>query len=63
MDFDEVFIIDMGFIKLSKVNFKKKIDDFEIKYLILILNILILICNSKYLFGGGEDIGVEGFES
>lgn len=63
MDFDEVFIIDMGFIKLSKVNFKIKIDDFEIKYLILILNILILICNSKFLFGGGGDIGVEGFES
>lgn len=39
MDFDEVFIIGMGFIKLSKVNFKKKnwwfwnkIFDFDIKY-------------------------------
>lgn len=37
MDFDEVFIIDMGFIKLSKFKkknwwFWNKIFDFDIKY-------------------------------
>lgn len=60
MDLDEVPTTDMGLIKSSK--FQKKIDDLEIKYLTLTPNILTLTYNSKYLPGGGEDTGVEGFE-
>lgn len=62
LDLDEVPTTDMGLIKSSKVNSKKKIDDLEIKYLTLTPNILTLTYNSKYLPGGGEDTGVEGFE-
>lgn len=64
MDLDEVPFTDMGLIKSCKVTSTtiKKNDYLEMKYLTLTPNILTLTYNSKYLPGGGEDTGVEGFE-
>lgn len=64
MDLDEVPFTDMGLIRSCKVTSTtiKKNDDLEMKYLTLTPNILTLTYNSKYLPGGGEDTGVEGFE-
>lgn len=61
LDLDEVPTTDMGISQVKLIP-KKIIDDLEIKYLTLTPNILTLTYNSKYLPGGGEDTGVEGFE-